>query len=179
MKKRMSLLWSFLMLLLLSSAASGLEALRTWGRPQEVRGARFELWHNEAGWHLRWTGAGSSHHFFGKIWAPDGELVITRRHRLEEGDRVWKEGRGIRFDAYASSGEDGFDFRWRGRELVLDLEMDGKPCRKRIFIGSQGIHPAQQPFVIVRPRPKKGMVWVPGHYGPGGRWIPGHWRKLP
>jgi len=63
--------------------------------------------------------------------------------------------------------------------LVLDLEMDGKPCRKRIFIGSQGIHPAQQPFVIVRSRPKKGMVWVPGHYGPGRRWIPGYWRKLP
>lgn len=31
---------------------------------------------------------------------------------------------------------------------------------------------APAPTVVARPA----RVWVPGHYGPGGRWVPGHWR---
>jgi hypothetical protein len=119
------------------------------------------------------------YHFSGKIWAPGGDIIVTHRFKLETADSVWHEGRRVYFDGHASSGFDGFDFKWMGRELVLDLQIDGKPSRKMIFIGTKGIHPANHPFVIYRlesgPRPK-GKVWVPGHYGPGGRWIPGHWR---
>lgn len=137
---------------LLCPSAFALDALTAWGRPFGAAGVRYELWKDEGGWHLRWTGAGSPHRFSGKIWAPDGRVVILRRQRLERCDRVWREGRGIRFDAFASRGWDGFDFRWRGRRLIVDLEVDGGPCRRRIFVGAEGVHPKGQPFVIVRRR---------------------------
>ncbi|HEX15568.1 MAG TPA: hypothetical protein ENF44_00380 [Deltaproteobacteria bacterium] len=137
-------------LLVFASGALALEAFVAWGKPVGATGVRYELWRDRGGWHLRWTGAGSFHHFFGKIWAPGGEVFLLRRHRLERGDRVWREGRGIRFDALAVGGWDGFDFRWRGKRLILDLEIDGRPCRRRIYIGADGVHPRTQPFSIVR-----------------------------
>lgn len=173
--------WTFIPLiffcLFLSGTAFALKAVNAVGKPVNASGARFELWRGEGGWHLRWTGGGQNHHFFGKIMAADGNIVITSRTKLESNDRVWKEGNGIRFDAWATGGFDGFDFHWSGKELIVDIEIDGTPSYCKIFVGRNGIHPVQRPFIIRRQpehRPGRARHWVPGHYDRYGRWIPGH-----
>ena len=165
--------------LILSTQTMALEGCVAQGKPSDVNGVRYELWKDQHCWHLRWTGAGDPHHFSGMIKASCGKVLIVDRHKIEEADKVWRKGNSVRFDAGASSGMDGFDFRWRGRELILDLEIDGKPSLEQIHVGSECVHPTNQPFLMYRPGPgprPAGKYWVPGHYDRRGRWIPSHCR---
>ncbi len=166
-----------LLFLLSVASAQAMSAGSAQGRPIGAKGPRYELWKDKSGWHLRWTGSGRGHHFEGRLHAPGGEIIIIRKVSKEENDRIWRKGKTIHINARASAGFDGLDFQWRGRELVVELTIDGISRPGRIFVGKSMIHPQNHPFVITRyQKVPKGKVWVPGHYGPRGRWIPGHWR---
>jgi hypothetical protein len=138
---------------LLSHVALALTASDAHGRPEYASGPRYELWRDHDHWHLRWTGAGERHHFTGRITAPEGDVYLDEKVDWEKKeDKIWKERREVRFDSWAKGGEDGFDFRWSGDELVLNLEIDGRIVKRKIFIGHDSIHPERSNFVIFRDR---------------------------
>lgn len=149
--------------------------------PHPDKKSYYRLWHNDNGWHLRWSSNAGQHSFSGRVWSPDGNVNLGRRVKLEPNDRVYKQGRGINFQAKAGrGGEDGFDFRWQGPNLWLELETNGKPFLNRIMVGPAGIHPNRMPFVInwhKNRRPPPRGEWVPGHFDRRKHWIPGHWRR--
>lgn len=149
-KKKWLLVFVFVITIaFLTTSVWAIRAFRAEGKPT-ASGLRYELWHDSGGWHLRWTGFNRVHHFSGRLWSPDGNLFITHRYKLERGDRVWKKGRKIHFAATSSVGIDGFDFRWRGRELLVELKIDGRYRPMKIYIGSEGYHPKGFPIIIVR-----------------------------
>lgn len=165
-------------IILVATSALAMPARMARGKPVGAKGPRYELWHDPLGWHLRWTGAGGAHHFQGRVHVVGGSIALLEKISKEPDDRIWKTPRTIHIDAFSGGGFDGFDFRWDGPELIIELTIDGISRPKRIFIGSSLAHPRTYPFSIHRNTPpkKRGKVWVPGHYGPRGRWIPGHWR---
>jgi hypothetical protein len=134
------------------SMAFSLTGSDAYGRPEHVKGPRFELWKDHDHWNLRWTGAGRKHHFRGTLKAPNGEVFIVHRHKFDDEDRIWKKRKKLKFDAWARKSYDGFSFKWTGDELVLNLEIDGKHSSRRIFIGHDSIHPSHHPFRILRSR---------------------------
>lgn len=148
-KKKWFLVLVCVIIISLTTSVWAIRAFRAEGKP-DASGLRYELWHDAGGWHLRWTGFNKVHHFSGRVWSPDGNVFITNRYKLEREDSVWKKGKRIHFSATSSIGIDGFDFRWKGRKLLVELKIDGRYRPMKIFIGSEGYHPKGFPLVIVR-----------------------------
>ena len=147
--------------------------------PHPDKGAYYRVWCNGGSWHIRWSSRSVHHNFSGRVWAPEGMVFLDKRVKTEPNDRIYVEGKGINFQAGAKTGDDGFDFRWDGPYLWLDLVIDGNALLDRIMVGPNGIHPDNMPFIMnrhIRRGPRPRGEWVPGHFNPRGHWIPGHWR---
>ena len=151
-KTLLALFIAFFSFYLMPSLAFSISAGDAHGRPEYVKGPRFELWKDKNHWNLRWTGAKRKHHFRGTLKAPNGEVFIVHRHKFDDEDRVWKKRKKVKFDAWAKKSYDGFSFKWTGDELVLNLEIDGRHSSRRIFIGRDSINPESTPFTIYRHR---------------------------
>jgi hypothetical protein len=111
------------------------------------------LWHNDTGWHLRFTHPGSRRVVFSGKIVSNAPLTVAG-YRLESGDSFTLSADGLtltyRFVNYGRI--DGLDFRTAcATRLWFKGSMAGtKLPPGRIWIGRAGRHPLQNPFVILR-----------------------------
>ena len=132
------------------------------GRPPGTHAgatARYALWHDGEGWHLRTMTAEQEHQFRGYIVAHKGIIVQAHATTLEgsgaKADR-WKLGpekHRLTFDFSTKGGEDGIDWRVEGNDPELEFfleigEKGPKFIADRIFIGASGAHPSSGPFSL-------------------------------
>lgn len=122
--------------------------------------ARYFIWHDKMGWHLRSTTAGKLRRFHGAIRLDQGriESVISTGIDKEKTDawRVDKDRKTLKYEFKTASRSDGFYFKVKDTtELEFDLAIDGKKDAKAVFIGKKGQHPAEVPFTLPTPMPDK------------------------
>jgi hypothetical protein len=128
------------------------------GWPAYVNGRRgfhaggelgYFIWHDDDGWHIRWTTGGRTHGFTGEIRS-DGALHDVKAVRTEKGDVVVRAVQDLVFRATSTGGVDGFDFRTKGDRVTFRLRIDELQAdRTRVSVGAAGIHPGN-PFTVVR-----------------------------
>jgi len=159
-----------------------------WGKPDmlAVGPVQYQIWQDSDGWHIRWTSARKIRHFRGRIYCPEGEVVLIRRVDRERGDIIRRDGRAIVFRAHTKRGLDGFDFVVYGHSLVFDLKIDGHYRPQRVFVGAHAVNPSRVPFSISQasvhrgysrsPRSHGSPIWIPGNHGLWGFLIPAHRR---
>lgn len=120
--------------------------------PGTVRG--YYVWHDDSGWHVRWTTKGVRHRFSGtlKCKGEFREFVPVSADRRDwisvEGDR-----RRATFDTITGAGQDGFDFRLtpHTRRVTFELRIDGQKIYPgEIFLGSSMSNPGSNPFTLER-----------------------------
>jgi hypothetical protein len=115
--------------------------------------ARYYVWCDDDGWHLR-SCSKVMNRFDGSVRVGSATIQKCRPIGLESrGKRPDKWGldqsrREIRFDIHTARSFDGFDFSVNdpSAELEFELRINGKAMPKRIFIGRDGAHPAQENF---------------------------------
>ena len=121
--------------------------------PGQARG--YFLWHDEGGWHVRWTTRGQRHNFSGKLKC-DGAFDSFTPISTERGDHIKMANRAaITFNTSTTSGTDGFDFRLTRptSHVTFDLYLDGQRIYPaEIFLGSSMAHPPGNPFTLDRGR---------------------------
>jgi hypothetical protein len=120
--------------------------------PGIVRG--YFVWHDDAGWHVRWTTKGVRHQFSGTLSCRGEfrEFVPVSADRRDwislQADR-----RRAAFDTITGSGQDGFDFRLTPatRTVTFDLSIDGQRITPaEIFLGASMSNPRSNPFTLER-----------------------------
>lgn len=115
--------------------------------------ASYFIWHDEAGFHLRTTGPGPRHLFRAKL-TTDGEFRNVRLIRLEgdDGFRVRNGGHTLELRFETFDAVDGVDFTVEGGDhLRFALRIDDRLAPTgRIFLGPNGHHPPNNPFVVTR-----------------------------
>jgi hypothetical protein len=133
------------------------------GRPEQdlvkVTNARYFVWHDSKGWHLR-TAARALTQFSGSIRIEGGTFGRLRPIGLEAKARNpdrWAlnaERTEIRFEIHTVGSFDGFDFDITGGKqsarVVFDLSQgqQGRRLPKRIFLGRDGEHPQKAHFAV-------------------------------
>jgi hypothetical protein len=129
------------------------------GRPEgfkEGDTARYAVWHDEHGWHLRTTTAKKKHHFTGKIEVEGGVLEHVHSFDLEKEGKLadhWKvsaKKHEVRFDFATDRGLDGINFHTSkdAKRLIFTLHIDGKEETGRVYVGRRGQHPQTIPFTL-------------------------------
>ena len=69
--------------------------------------------------------------------------------RTEFRDRIWKRNESFAFSFKTKSHADGFTFVSENNGCVrFDLQLDGGPEPKRIFVGSKELQPSSNHFVV-------------------------------
>lgn len=155
------LLLAALLSFCLALAAQGRFQERYWeGRPDFTKGEAkgYFIWNDMEGWHVRWTTEGKKHRFSGTI-SCDGKFVEYKAVSRDRGDHITKSSPGtIRFDATASGGADGVDFRMTENTtyLTFDLSMDGaRVPPQMVHLGANNHRAESMPLKIWRaPRPR-------------------------
>ena len=118
---------------------------------------RYAVWHDKKGWHLRTTTAKVKHHFQGSITVDGGTIEAAHSLRLEKEGKLadhWRldmPGRQkLAFDFKTDEGVDGIDFKVSAsaKTIHFNLLIDGKHQAKKILIGQDNDHPAQDPFTL-------------------------------
>jgi hypothetical protein len=117
------------------------------GEPVVEKKLGYRVWHDQAGWHIRWSTYGNTRDFSGSIEC-NRPIESLHRLNLEPNDRVIRKPRMIRFNCRTANGVDGIDFNTDGDYLVLHLRIDGTTQRDLIHIGRYGWHPDGQRIVI-------------------------------
>ena len=131
------------------------------GKPEQdlvkVKNARYFVWHDSHGWHLR-SAARALTQFSGSIRIEGASFGKLRAIGLEakgkNPDRwaVNADRTEIRFEIHTVRSFDGFDFDLSGGKqaarVVFDLSQgrDGRRMPKRIFLGRDGKHPQKSQF---------------------------------
>ena len=110
------------------------------GRPPGFRpGAppAYWIWQTpRGGWLLRTTTAGETHLFRGRIAGAPGEIVNVHPQRTEFRDRIRRTRSGWVFSFTTAGHADGYTFMTRQGDCVrFDLELDGGPKPKKVFVG--------------------------------------------
>ncbi|HYL53222.1 MAG TPA: hypothetical protein VEZ15_14715 [Acidimicrobiia bacterium] len=119
-----------------------------------ARSAGVAVWHNDDGWHVRVTHNTLHDRVFSGVVETRGALVDVTPVGLERNDhlKVGPDKHTIlfRFNNYGRL--DGFDFRTSCAPSLNFLFLsDGRRVpAARISIGSNGVHPAHNPFGITR-----------------------------
>lgn len=131
------------------------------GKPQQdlvkVTNARYYVWHDSNGWHLR-TAAKGFVKFDGAITLEGGSFGKLRpvgldtRARTPDRWAVDEKRTEIRFELHTGGSFDGFDFDVRGADeatLTFDLKMGQRSIRRhrRIFMGRESKTPESTHFV--------------------------------
>jgi hypothetical protein len=139
------------------------EPLDPTGRPEGplaaklgVKSARYFVWYDKQGWHLRTT-AGGTRRFHGSMRVTDGTIASCISVGLK-GDgkksqdawRVDPKRVELAFDFRTSTHSDGLDIRIDGddAELELNLLIDGQPKPRAVFLGKKQQNPPELPLKL-------------------------------
>jgi hypothetical protein len=116
--------------------------------------ARYYLWHDNDGWHLR-SCSRLVNTFDGKVGIEQGTFGKLRPIGLDRGRAAdqWelnKDRNELKFALKTAQSFDGFDFTIDGAdaELRFELLINGKPMPARVFVGRDGEHPREAKFVF-------------------------------
>lgn len=113
----------------------------------------YYIWHDDNGFHLRTHGPNARHDFVARLHT-DGTFEDVDAIRLEDRDRVevLDGGHELLIQFHTFDFTDGVNFRIAGGDhLRLALRLDGRLVSpERIFLGSNGHHPDDNPFVLHR-----------------------------
>lgn len=110
--------------------------------------AAFWIWRNPAGvWKVRTTTAKLPHLFRGRVKGVRSPIGTVRPSRTEFADRVAKAGQEVHFNFATKGHVDGFDFRVQGC-VRFDLQIDGGPAPKKIFVGQGVASPKTNHFIL-------------------------------
>ncbi|MBW2526410.1 MAG: hypothetical protein JRI23_19675 [Deltaproteobacteria bacterium] len=128
------------------------------GRPAGFRPgapAGYWIWIGPRGdWRLRTTTAGAPHVFRGRLRGMTGKVVNVHPVRTEHRDRVAHSGEGWMFNFRTQGHADGLTFGTQDGGCVrFDLQLDGGPVPKKVFIGAGEVQPRTGNFVLC-PDPK-------------------------
>ena len=126
------------------------------GKPLTLKaGARAGdyIWHDSNGWHLRVTHPGSAKvTFTGRIVS--SAPMTFKPARLERGDRITlsADRKTLTYKFYNYGKVDGFDFKTAcAQRLRFSAAINGnKLSTSRIWLGRRGLHPLENPFVIIK-----------------------------
>ncbi len=153
---RLILPLSLLLSLCLAAAAQSRYQDRYWeGRPDFTKGEAkgYFIWNDAEGWHVRWTTEGKAHRFSGAITC-DGQFKDYKAVSRDKGDWIKKTApNAIRFDATASGGADGVDFRMTesATYVTFDLSMDGARVPAQLVrLGANNRRAESVPLTIAR-----------------------------
>jgi hypothetical protein len=157
-----------------SSAAMGIPDINT-------DSPHYMVWHSGGLWHIRWQSVEKKEKFSGTIKAINGSIELDRRVNLEKKDKTKVHAPNIiQFKGKVKEQPEGFDFKWTGSKLMLDLLIDGEPHPERIYVGRRSITPSELPFYIVEGRYV--IPFPPRHrtvHRPMPREIPPPFRQIP
>jgi len=113
----------------------------------------YYIWHNDSGFHLRTHGPNARHGFVARLHT-DGTFEDVDVVRLEERDsvQVLDGGHELLIEFHTFDFTDGVNFRINGGDhLRFALRLDGRLISpERIFLGPNGDHPDDNPFVVDR-----------------------------
>jgi hypothetical protein len=124
------------------------------GRPPGFRPgapAAYWIWQGpRGGWRLRTTTGGAVHAFRGHVRGVTGAVSNVHPSRTEFRDRFWKTREGTWAFSFTTSGHaDGFTFVTRDDGCVhFDLQLDGGPEPKRVFVGQGEVQPSSGNFIV-------------------------------
>lgn len=134
------------------------------GRPKSFRPdapAAYWIWQGPRGhWRVRTTSHDQPHLFRGFIHPVETSLGDIEPSRTEFRDRIWKRNQSFAFSFKTRSHADGFTFVSENNGCVrFDLQLDGGPEPKRIFVGAREVQPSSNHFVVC---PKNAPSLRPG-----------------
>jgi hypothetical protein len=119
--------------------------------------ARYYVWYDDKGWHLRTTAKGARD-FEGTIRVKDARIKSCVSIGLMEGKQkgrpdLWKVNGSrseLTFQFRTGAKSDGFDLIVEGEEgqIEFDLSIGGKKNPKAIFVGRGLRHPGENPFSL-------------------------------
>jgi hypothetical protein len=135
--------------------ADGISSL---GRPQGYKlaqPARYYVWKDSDGWHLRVTAPyKASVSFRGELRLHNAKFLAVRPIGVDkqaDGGTVSPDHRQLTFKFLTGGKFDGFDFNLDATDesqLEMELLINGKQLQKRIFIGSDAANPQAAHFAI-------------------------------
>ncbi len=123
-----------------------------WGAPRfQTWPTGYYVWMDELGSHVRWTSAQrETHQFRGEATVRAGLATFSPAYPGRT--PVRRQGNVISWSGSYSAGTDGFDFTPNsvdGDMVQLSLFIDGRIAGQgEIFLGTQGVHPRENPFWI-------------------------------
>ena len=117
--------------------------------------ARYYLWHDQHGWHLR-SCSRLVNKFEGTVRVEGGTLRKCRPIGIDpkgRGADKWglnKDRNELKFELHTAQSFDGFDFTADETKATLEFELliNGKPMPARIFVGRNGEHPREARFAF-------------------------------
>ena len=144
------------------------QALDPWNRPEGSivdQTARYYVWYDGDGWHLRSTAKGLRT-FSGTVRVKEAKIKSCVPVGLSDGKQkgkpdAWRvnEKRSeltYRFRTAAKS--DGFDIAVEGEGTIeFELAIDGEQKPQAIFVGEKKRHPQASPFVLAAKPAKSGQ----------------------
>lgn len=117
--------------------------------------ARYYVWYDEEGWHLRSTTPKNVFRFTGKITVDGGTFRrlrtagFERRGRVADSARTSSDRTEVEFTIRTGNSFDGIDFTIDGDDATVtfeDLKIGNRVYRNRIFVGQEGRHPKETTF---------------------------------
>jgi hypothetical protein len=140
------------------------------GKPEDFKAgqsARYAVWWDDGGWHVRTTtGAKGPHGFKGRIEIVGGKMVRLdpvavegKGAKRKEADTGTWNAQGTAFDFTLKTGAghtDGFDLTVTGGATLIrfNLAVGGDEAPGKVFIGAKGEHPKGAVFYLPA-HPKK------------------------
>ena len=128
------------------------------GRPEGSivdQTARYYVWHDGQGWHVRTTAKGARN-FNGTIRVKDAKIKTYKSVGLKDGKQggaadMWRvndERTELRFQFKTAKLSDGLDFVLDGEagEVEFELNIDSTKNPRAIFVGRGLQHPGSNPF---------------------------------
>ncbi len=124
--------------------------------------AAYWIWQGpRGGWRIKTTTKDALHLFRGRFDATTGPISSVEPSRTEFRDRVWKTREGWAFSFKTQGHADGLIFNTRDNGCVsFDLQLDGGPTPKHIFVGRGEVEPGSSYFVVC-PKGKRASLSRP------------------
>jgi hypothetical protein len=128
------------------------------GEPAEffkVRGARYAVWRDRQGWHLRTSSDKKAHHYKGQVRVEGGLVEQLSSYR---GEKIapaahWKlkpNKQEVAFDFKSNERFDGIRFRISpaASRVVFALELDSETDPYLVYIGRKNLFPEVLPMSL-------------------------------
>jgi hypothetical protein len=144
------------------------QQLDPWNRPEGPivdQTARFYVWYDSSGWHIRSTAKGLRT-FHGTVRVKDAQIKSCVPVGLSDGKqkgkpdawRVNDQRSELTFRFRTAAKSDGFDIGVEGDGTIeFELAIDGEQRAQAIFVGEKKRHPQSAPFVLPAKPAKSGQ----------------------